>query len=130
MATDFLTTREKTLITDDFNDLISDASVGVSITYRPFSSKAAFAPSTGKVAETYSTDQTINTFRTPISEQEIADSAGKYQVGDWRYLIRVADVATPKKDDRIIDGSITRYLISFGTDSLRIYHSIVARNLG
>lgn len=130
MATDFLTTKEKTLITDDFNDLINDASVGVSITYRPFSSKAAFSPSTGRVIETYSADQTINAFRTPVSEREVELSNGKYQVGDWRYLIRVTDVATPKKDDRIIDGSITRYLISFGTDPLRTYHSIAARNLG
>lgn len=130
MATDFLTAVEKTLMTDDFNDLIGDASVGVSITYRPFSSKAAFAPSTGKVVETYSTDQTINAFRAPVSEREIATSGGKYQAGDWRYLIRVADVATPKKDDRIIDGSITRYIVGFTTDPLRIMHSITVRSLG
>lgn len=130
MATDFLTTKEKTLFTDDFNDLISDASVGVSITYRPFSSKAAFAPSSGRVAETYSTDQTINAFRVPVSDREVELSNGKYQVGDWRYMIRVVDVSTVKKDDRLIDSGITRYIVNFNHDSLRIYHSIVARNLG
>lgn len=130
MATDFLTTKEKTLFTDDFNDLISDASIGVSITYRPFSSKAAFAPSTGKVAETYSADQTINAFRVPLSEREIEVSGGKYQAGDWRYLIRVTDVATPKKDDRIVDSTIVRYVIGFTTDPLRIYNSVIVRNLG
>lgn len=129
MATDFLTANEKTLITADFKDFIGDASIGISITYRPFSSKGAFAPSTGKVAETYSTDQTINAFRAPISDREIEASGGKYQAGDWRYMIRVADVATPKKDDRIIDGTITRYVVSFTTDPLRIYHSLIVRNI-
>lgn len=130
MATDFLTANEKTLMTDDFADLVGDASVGVSITYRPFSSKGSFSPSTGQVAETYSTDQTINAFRVPITEREIENSGGKYQSGDWRYLIKVGNVATPKKDDRIIDGSITRYVIGFVTDPSRIYHSIIVRNLG
>lgn len=130
MATDFITVNEKTLITDDFTDLVGDDSVGVSITYRPFSSKGAFSPSTGKVVETYAADQTINAFRVPVTEREIENSGGKYQAGDWRYLIKVADVATPKKDDRVIDGSITRYVIGFTSDSLRIFHSIVVRNLG
>lgn len=129
MATDFLTAKEKTLITDDFNDLISDASIGVSITYRPFSSKAAFSPSTGRVVETFASDQTVNAFREPLSDHEIEVSNGKYQVGDWRYMIRVTDVATPKKDDRVIDGSTTRYVVNWGTDPLRVFHALVVRNI-
>lgn len=129
MATDFLTANEKTLFTNDFKDIIGDASIGISITYRPFSSKGAFAPSTGKVAETYSTDQTINSFRAPVSDKEIESSGGKYQAGDWRYMIRVADVAIPKKDDRIVDGTITRYVVSWTSDPLRIYHSLIVRNI-
>lgn len=130
MPTDFLTANEKTLFTNDFKDLIGDASIGISVTYRPFSSKGTFSPSTGKVVETYAADQTINSFRAPLSEREIETSGGKYQAGDWRYLIRVADVATPKKDDRIIDSTIVRYVIGFSSDPLRIMHSIVVRNLG
>lgn len=130
MATDFLTANEKTLFTNDFKDLIGDPSIGVSITYRPFSSKGTFAPSTGKVVETYGADQTINAFRAPISEREIEASGGKYQAGDWRYMIRVADVATPKKDDRIVDSTIVRYVTLFSSDPLRIFHSVIVRNVG
>ena len=130
MPTDFLTANEKTLFTNDFKDFIGDASIGISITYRPFSSKGDFAPSTGKVVETYSTDQTINSFRAPVSDKEIENSGGKYQAGDWRYMIRVADVATPKKDDKIIDSGVTRYIMGFTHDPLRIFWALMARNLG
>lgn len=129
MPTDFVTANEKTLMSDDFTDLIGDASVGVSVTYQPFSSKGSFSPSTGEVTETFGADQTINAFRVPVSDREIEASGGKYQAGDWRYLIRVTDVATPKKDDRIVDGSITRYVVTWATDPLRIFHSLVVRNI-
>jgi hypothetical protein len=129
VALDFLTAVEKTLITDDIADLVADAQVRVSITYKAFSSKGAFAPSTGKVAETYS-DSSINAVRFPISEREVERAAGKYQVGDYRYMIKQADIATPTKNDRIVDGSNTRFLVSWISDPLGIFNSIVARNLG
>ena len=129
MALDFLTAREKTLITGDFSDLVADTQIGVAITYKAFSSKGAFSPTTGKVTETY-TDSSINAFRMPLSDREVRDSGGKYQVGDYRYFIRVSDIATPKKDDRVVDGSVTRYVITWSVDPLRVFHSLVARNLG
>lgn len=129
MATDFLTGIEKTLMTDDFADFVGDGQIRVSITYKAFSSKGTFSPSGGSVAITYS-DSTVNAIRIPISDREIELSNGKYQVGDYRYMIKVSDIATPKKDDRIVDGSITRFLVSWTTDLLRIFHSIVTRNLG
>lgn len=129
MPTDFVTANEKTLMTADFKDLIGDASVGVSITYQPFSSKAAFSGTTGKVVETYGANQTINAFRAPLTDEEIANSNGKYQVGDWRYMIRTADVATVKKDDRLVDSGTTRYVVNFAYDPLYIFHSLVVRNI-
>lgn len=129
MALDFLTAREKDLITEDFSNLVANTQLKVSITYKTFSSKAAFAPTTGKVTETY-TNSIINAFRMPLSDREVQDSAGRYQVGDYRYFIRVSDVATVKKDDRLVDASITRYVISFFTDPVKVFHTLVARNLG
>lgn len=130
MALEFLTAREKTLITDDFSDFIADTQVRVSITYKSWSSKGSFTTgsSGGTVSDTYS-DSTINAFRVPITDQEARDSGGKYLVGDYRYMIKVADISTPKMSDRIVDGSVTRYIVGFSTDPLRVFHSVVARNI-
>lgn len=129
MATDFLTAVEKTLITDDVADLVADAQMKVSLTYKAFTSIGTFDPATGKKAETY-TNSSINAVRFPISEREVERSVGKYQVGDYRYLIQQADIATPTKSDRIVDGSITKFLVSWISDPLSIFHSVVARSLG
>ena len=125
---DFVTAEEKTLITNDFADLVGDAQTQVAITYKVFSSRGSFNATTGVVSETY-TSSNINTFRFPLSEKEIRDSGGVYQAGDYRYMMQTADIATPKKDDRIIDGSVTRYPFEWSTDPLNIFHVLVARKL-
>lgn len=128
MATDFLTAEEKTLIVADFGDLINDPEVGVDITYEVFVSKGAFNPSTGQVTLTF-TSFPLRAFRSALRDREIAESGGLYQSGDVRYLIRRSDVVAPKKDDRIIDGIKTRYVIEVGTDVSDTFHAVVGRNL-
>lgn len=129
MATDFLTANEKAMITNDVSDLTSDTQISVAVTYQAFTSRGAFDPTTGQVVETY-TESSIRAIRVPIGAREVAASNGMFQVGDYRYFIRSADVATPKKDDRIVDGSDTRYVVSFSTDPLGVFHAVVARSLG
>ena len=128
MSTDFLTIEEKQLMVDDFHDMINDDQVGISITYKTFVSKGVFDPITGKVVPVF-TDTVIQAIRMPITEKEVSDSGGRYQAGDLRYLIRTVDVPAPKKDDRLVDGVATRYVIESSTDTLRVFHSVIVRNL-
>ncbi len=126
---DYVTAEEKQMMTDDFADLVGDEECQASITYKVFSSRGTYSPTTGLVTETYSPNLSINSFRFTLTEQEIHDSGGAYQRGDHRYMIQTADVAAPKKDDRIVDGSVTRYPFEWSTDPLNIFHVIVARKL-
>ena len=125
---DFVTSEEKTLITQDFADLVGDTDCNTAITYKTFVSRGAFDAATGQVSETY-TDSSINSFRFPMTEAEIKNSGGAYQKGDYRYMVQTADITTPKKDDKIVDGSVTRYPFDWSTDVLNIFHTIVARKL-
>ena len=125
---DYVTVEERQLITDDFSDLVGDAECQVAITYRVFVSRGTFNPATGIISETY-TNSSINSFRFPLREDEIINSGGIYQKGDYRYMMRVSDIATPKKDDRLIDGSVTRYPFEWSTDPLNIFHVLVARKI-
>ena len=129
MATDFLTVEEKALIVADFGDLIDDTEVGVTVTYQVFVSKGAFDPATGQIALTF-TSSSLRTFRSALRDREVQESGGLYQSGDVRYLIKRSDITSPKKDDRIVDGAITRYVIEAGTDVSDTFHAIVCRNLG
>lgn len=128
MATDFVTAEELTLITNDFADLVADTQVRTAITYKVFVSKGTFDPATGKETETF-TSLSINSFKYSINEEEINASGGKYQLGDYRYMIQVSDITTPKKDDQIVDGSATKYIVTYGTDILGVFHAIVARDI-
>ena len=128
MSTDFLTVEEKQLIADDFTDMADDEQMGVEITYRKFISKGALDPITRTIAETY-TDVTINALRFPLLESEMLKSGGRYQEGDVQYLIKATDVPTPTKDDRIVDGTATRYVFQSDVDILSTFVSIIARKI-
>lgn len=128
MSTDFLTAEELQLIKDDFRDLTTDPQVGRTITYNTFTGKGTFDPSTGKVIPTF-TSVSVSTFRFPLDEMEIQNSNGHYQVGDYRYMVRITDIGSPKKDDRITDGSATKYVLESSVDSIGIFYTIVARSL-
>ena len=128
MALDFLTEDEKALITDDFSDLVNDEEASVEITYKTFTSSGTFDPDTGQMTPTY-TSKTIRAFRMPVSERSVplGGTQGPYQLGDVRYLVKVTDVVTPTKNDRIVDGGIERFVESFSTTPVRIFHDILAR---
>ena len=128
MALDFLTAEEKQMMTDDASDMIDDEQLQTVVTYKTFVSRGTFSATTGQVSETY-TNSTVNTVRFPLAEAEIRNSGGAYQKGDYRYVLKTADVATPKKDDRILEGSVTRYPFDWSTDPLNIFHTIIARKL-
>lgn len=125
---DFLTAREKTLITEDFGDLTNDTQTGISVTYKSFTSKAAFNPQSGSIVSTYASS-TIQAFRSPLTDKEVFESGGRYQLGDIRYLVAVSDISNPKKDDEITDSGKLRLVYEHSTDPLSIFHSIIARNL-
>ena len=128
MALDFITAEEKQMMTDDFADIVADEQLQTEITYKVFTSRGTFSATTGQVSETY-TNSTLDSVKFSLTEAEIRNSGGAYQKGDYRYMIKTADIATTKKDDRIVDGSTTRYPFDWSTDPLNIFHTIVARKL-
>lgn len=125
---DFLSDYELALIRQDVRDLTRDPQIGGTIIYQSWVSKGTFDPNTGARANVYAGTWT-HTYKMPVGEDEIIESSGHYQRGDYRYYFSYLDIVTPKKDDRIIDGT-TRYVIGFTTDSIKAFHSIVMRNLG
>ena len=136
MALDFLSDDELSLIRSDFSDLVQDPQVGGTVLYNSFVSTGSFDPTSGQVSETYA-GTWIHVFRQPFDELEMEERRSismappeRYQVGTYHYLIAAAEVGLPKKDDRIVDGGSTRYVVSFITDVLGVFHSIEARNLG
>ena len=131
MALDFLTAAERELIKSDFHDLTTDPQVAVPLTYQRYTGRGAFVPGTG-IVETYA-GSAITAFRAPISEFEIAESAGVYQVGDYRYLIEAASIGYgANTKDRIIDGAVTRFVVNFDNDPIQgsVFYSTVARDVG
>ena len=127
MATDFLTAKERTLISNDVTDLLADPQITTSITYKTLTSRGGFSVS-GTITETFSS-KTIASFKVPFSQRERELEGARYQVGDERYLIRVSDIAAPKKDDRVLEGTKEMYLFESVKDPLGLFHSIVVRNL-
>ena len=125
---DFLTTAERSLMQSDFSDMVTDPSVGGTIQYWRCTALSAFDPTSGSVSATFEKTW-ISMLRAPISEKQLQLSDGKYQTGDIRYMIRYSDITQPGKDDRIVDESKTMYAIDILTDPLRIFHSVIARNV-
>lgn len=125
---DFLDDFELALIRQDVRDLTQDAQIGGSVIYQSWVSKGTFDPNTSTISTVYA-GTWVNTYKMPVAEDEIIRSDGHYQMGDYRYCFSCVDIITPKKDDRIIDGT-TRYIIGFTTDSIESFHAIVLRNLG
>lgn len=128
MALDFLSADELQLMKDDFSDLINDGQVGVAITYKTYTGKSAFSKSTRVVTPTF-TSSTVRAFRFPMDNMEIANSNGHYQSGDYKYMIKASDISNPKKDDRIVDNGVERYVHDSSEDSVGIFYSVVARSL-
>ena len=117
---------------DDFAALIGDTEVSVELTYQAFSTQGTYSPTTAKRTSTF-TNKVIRAFRAPLGIREINQSGGQYQMGDVRYLIAVADVEKPQKNDQIREGTETREVVSSLSDAIgggSIFHSIVARQLG
>lgn len=127
MKTDFLTKQEKDLIKKDVSDLIDDKHISDPITYYEFLSTGTFDPATGKKANVFGTIE-INAVHMPISSKEITETGGFYQLGDAKYIIKRADVGTPKVDDRLKDG-VVKHVFSVVSDPLDIYHIVIVRNL-
>ena len=128
MKTDFLTAEERKVMAEDFQDIVEDPAIGAEITYRAFNSKGTFSPTSGSILDN-TTDYSIYALRAPISERQLTISNDKYQVGDIRYMVPYNDIPSPKKDDRIIDGTNTLYVVDTLTDPLSVFRSIIARNL-
>lgn len=124
---DFLDDFELALIRQDVQDLTRDSQIGGTVIYQSWVSKGTFDPNTATIANVYAGTWT-HTYRMPVAEDEIIESDGHYQRGDYRYYFSCLDIVTPKKDDRIVDGT-TRYVVGFTTDSIEAFHSIVMRNL-
>jgi hypothetical protein len=122
---DFLTSQEFSLVKDDFAALIADPEVCVEITYQELTGRGTFDRSTGQRAPTFS-DCLITAFRAPITE----DSGGNAQIGHYRYLISREDVEAPKKDDRIIDGDNTRFVVTARETPIPLFHSVLVRDVG
>lgn len=125
---DFLDDAELALIRQDVRDLTLDPQIGGSVVYQSWVSKGTFDPNTSIISDIYA-GTWVSTYRMPVSEDEIVNSDGHYQMGDYRYYFSCLDIVTPKKDDRIIDGN-TRYVKGFTTDSIEAFHSVVVGNLG
>ena len=125
---DFLTTEEKALMVSDFADIITDPSIGGTINYRRYSNRADFDPTTGELASGF-VNNWIYAIRAPVSEKQLQLSNGQYQTGDIRYMIKYTDITAPSKDDRIVDEEKTMYAIDILTDPLRIFHSVITRNV-
>ncbi len=125
---DFLSAEEKSLMVSDFPDIVTDPSIGGTITYRRYMSRGDFDPATGEVVDTFA-NQWIHAIRAPVSERQLQLSNGQYQTGDIRYMIKYADIAAPGKDDLIVDDGKTMHAIDILTDPLRIFHSVICRNV-
>ena len=125
---DFLSTEEKALIVSDFSDIVTNPNIGGTVNYRKYLSRGEFDPSTGRV-ETNLSNSWIWAIRAPISEKQLQLSNGQYQTGDIRYMIRYTDIPAPSKDDEVVDGGKAMYAIDILTDPLRIFHSVICRNV-
>ena len=99
---DFLTADEKALMVSDFADIVTDPSIGGTINYRQYASRADFDQTTGELTTGFS-NHWIYAIRAPVSEKQLQLSNGQYQTGDIRYMIQYTDITAPSKDDRIVD---------------------------
>lgn len=125
---DFLTADEKDLIVSDFSDIVTDPSIGGTINYRQYANRNDFDPSTGELTAGFSNNW-IHAIRAPVSEKQLQLSNGQYQTGDIRYMVRYSDITDPSKDDRVVDEGKLMYAIDILTDPLRIFHSVICRNV-
>lgn len=111
----------------DLLDLTQDPQIGGTIRYDSFVSRGAFSPTTGQVSETYA-GTWVNMMRFDLMEPELELSGGRFQFGDSRYMIPVAQVGVVKKDDRIFD-NVVRYVVRSSTDAAQLFHAVIVRNL-
>lgn len=132
---DFLTQQERNLMASDIIDLTTDPQMRGTVLYKSYSGVARFSPISGSISATYA-GTWISVIRVPIDEREIEVTGGagvpdsRYQLGDYSYLVPVSVLGIVKKDDRIVDGGIERYVYEYKTDAINIFQSILVRNLG
>lgn len=125
---DFLSAEEKAMMVSDWSDIVTDPSIGGTVNYRKYLNRADFDAATGNL-ETGFGNKWMYAIRAPISEKQLQLSNGQYQTGDIRYMIRYTDMPDPSKDDRIVDEGKAMYAIDILTDPLRIFHSVICRNV-
>ena len=125
---DFLDDAEIAMIREDIQDIVGNEYLGGTITYRSFASKGTFDPNLRRIGGSFN-NYSINAAGRSMTIMEIDESAGFYQKGDYIYTVAYEDLTEPKKDDQIIDGSRTRRVFDFSTDSIQTFHSIVCRDV-
>ena len=125
---DFLTQAELDLIRSDALSLVTDPQLSGSVIYQSFVGRGTFDPSTGKIVQTFA-GTWVNSYKRLLTESEIDPTQGRYQLGDYIYYALVTQITLPKKDDRLIDGAHTRYVLEYSTDSIAVYHALVCRNV-
>lgn len=125
---DYLNDFEVSLMREDLRDLLADQQLGGSLIYQAYVGRGSFNPSSGGFTETFA-GTWINSYARSISDDEVDSSGGRYQLGDYVHYVSTTDIILPKKDDRLVVGSRTRYVVGFTTDSVNIFHSIIVRGL-
>ncbi len=127
-APDFLTTEENSAINNDINNMVDDSTIGASITYKAFLSRA-YTPETGTDVVTY-TNTTLNAITGNISTKEIEQSGGQMQRGDkWFWFPLVDMSSTLTKEDVIVSGSVTYQVIEWKEDTLGKMYRVVVRKM-
>ena len=127
MAMDFLTAAERTLISSDVGDILSDPQLSGTIVYKGYRTKLPV--NIGGQAEVRHTIGTFMSFRVPVGSRQIDESGGTYKVGDEHYMVRLSHQGTISKDDMIVDQGIEKYVVAWNTDPLKIFHDVIVRNL-
>jgi hypothetical protein len=135
-VTDFLTQEERALMAQDIWDMVTDPQIGATVLYSSYINTGAFNPATGQVSTNYAGTWiyamrmrlTDGEYDPNLRTQALPDS--RYQLGQFSYLIPVAEIGIVKKDDKITDEGIEQYVTDYETDAVGIFHSVIVRNLG
>lgn len=126
---DFLTAFEKTDIAADLAAMTDDEQIGISITYKSFTSQVVDVEAGTSVRT--ETEDDIDAIRHIVTVHEVERSGGKLQMGDRIYTVVASELTnTPKTIDRITEDSVTYEVVDWDTDALDLSFQIVARGGG
>lgn len=115
----------------DIRGMVSDADVGVEIELG-YTGGTVFDAATGISAGTTSTD-TLTCYRAPLTERQIAQSAGMYQTEDMMFLVSSESLtSTPDQKTTIREtGTGDRWaVITVQRDVLGAHYDIRCRKAG